>query len=139
MNAPSIFVPRDFEGIRQAAIELFEDSLVQREANRALDRAEGSSNRQRLEESFKSRLTLAAGYYSWVEYLMDLDGILAAGIQLPIEKLLDTEIHGLRMLRLARGEFSRRHPACGACGELNDRFAQQCSSCGVKFQRAKAA
>jgi hypothetical protein len=126
-----IEVARDYDGIRIAAREWYEEAhrwpRVQRKLllhGRTID------NREAYIRSELPQLTVAAGYYSWVSYLAWLDRVHEIAC---FRDLTADEAEGLRVLRDARNEFLSKHAHCPKCGGLNDKGAIGCADCGAKF------
>jgi hypothetical protein len=127
----TILVAQDVQGIRDAALDLFERSLSAPGLERALANAAQAGNLQELERIMPES-KLSPGYLSFVSYLLWLEGMMGVGAQF---KLYADEAEGLRALQMARDEFEREHPRCAACGAAQfTKFAKSCGSCGQKFR-----
>jgi hypothetical protein len=116
--------------------EIFESDFV-----RSVVHREGSGADEetlaRMERAIPPR-KLAWGYYRFGEYLLHLDALRKAGIELSFRDLAHCEAEGLLALSRARAAFEGNHPACGACGtRQQNRFGMECSNCGAKFQKKR--
>lgn len=131
-----IDVVRDTEGVRQALDELFEEDFVRARVDRESAGA-NAETKERMSWQIPKR-TISPGYYAFAEYLFSIDNQRRAGLVFAVSDLTAFEVQGLVALDRARGEFERRHPACGGCGiRQENRFSFECSGCGVKFRRKK--
>lgn len=124
-----IDVSRDYNSLRIAAREYFEEDWAFRKAQRTLLLGRVDDRAMFVQKSLPKR-TLAEGYYSWIEYLSWLSGMHEIA---QFRDLTMAEAEGLRLYRAARDEWFAKHPRCGKCGAINDKFALACTECGQKF------
>jgi hypothetical protein len=131
-----IDVVHDTEGVRMALEEIFEQDFVRSRIERESAGA-NEETRERMSFQIPPR-TLSPGYYEFGQHLLRLDAEQKAGVGFTAGDLAAFEVSGLLALAHARSAFEDRHPACNTCGtrQLN-RFAVECSSCGVKFRKRK--
>ncbi len=119
-----ILVSQDVTGLRSAMAELLERDLMQPPPE-DLVREE---DQEKIEPFLHS-----PGYYARLEYLLELEEMVAAGVKVD---LYADEVAGLAAIRRARAEFSKEHPRCEACGEPQwSRFVQRCHSCTAVFRK----
>ena len=107
-----ILVSQDVEGIRMAALEIFEESMNSADLERRLSRL-GPDDPQVLK--LLPQRDLADGYYDWALYLLWLKSKMNAGVE--FEMLYADEAEGLSALSLAMQDFEKKHPRCACCGE----------------------
>lgn len=119
-----ILVAQDVEGIRAAALEIFEQSIGTERLERQLSRLP-SDDPQR--EKLLPASKLSEGYYDWVLYLLWLRNKLAAGIE--FKEIMADEAEGLTAIALALQDFEREHPRCCHCGERGFRGMRVCPNC----------
>jgi hypothetical protein len=121
-----IVVAQDVEGLRQAALEIF----VQTMENDALERRLGSiapDDMAQIEKLLPSK-TVAPGYYEQALYLLWLEGKMNAGIQ--FKDIAADEAEGLTALQRARQQFNHDHPPCPHCGtRVKFRGQKSCMQC----------
>jgi hypothetical protein len=131
-----ILVSHDYERLRLAARELFDEQFHEQENERAreAERIAGNAPAAKARRHAKGERTLSPGYYDRVGYLLDLDAIVSGGFQLSLDQVDASEVQGLMAVREARAEWQAQHPSCGRCGRRNERFAMKCRDCGVEFQ-----
>jgi hypothetical protein len=133
-----MLVSQDRAGIHQAALELFEEARLHGRDVVEEFRARGAAAFDDVEPE-ESQRTLPDGYYSWVGYLLYLESLLELGLQFSPRELEAADAIGLLVLKTARAEWSREHPACDDCGRPQEtRFATHCPYCGAKFAREAA-
>jgi hypothetical protein len=130
MNAV-IDVSRDFEGLRLAAGEFFEEEFVASGLRRSIEQSADDPNLENAERLLRDLAvrTIAGGYFERLKYLLWLEGTLEFGEAAGLAPLLLDELEGLKVLRLARSEFLQQHPQCRHCGELNVAHSKCCRSC----------
>jgi hypothetical protein len=133
----AIDVARDYEGLHIAADELFEETLTAKDQERRLKNAENAGNREQMLQQLAPPRKLAAGYYSWLGYIFDLEETIANGIHFGPNDLLATEVQGLRVVRAARDRFHKKYPGCPRCSQPNQKLAMKCSGCGAELQAKK--
>jgi hypothetical protein len=122
-------VERDHEGIRQAALEMLEESLDAEGRERIEKVAQQSDDPERILAASRKR-TLPAGYYMWLEYIGELEKQLSAGVAISESDLPAADVAGLLALKSAREEFGRNHPPCRGCGKLLANFWDKaCNEC----------
>ena len=131
-----INVARDYEGLRRAALEYFAEGLAAERQRRMLALAGTAANRDELLRSESPARTLSDGYYTRVEYLLQLRQMIECGVQFQPEKLRVSELRGMAAVESARREFLREHPSCPKCGSLAERHDVACVNCGARFQGA---
>jgi hypothetical protein len=124
-----IQVSRDYEGLEQAAYELFRESLDRS----AEDRIRGDElNVERMIEDAAPRFTLSDGFYERARYLLGLEEMMATGITFRAEDVYLTDVKGLTALKRARERFAADHPGCRNCGQRNAKHRPKCLGCGEK-------
>jgi hypothetical protein len=123
----------DREGVMQAAGQLLDEELAERELRKIESRIRGASNAASLREKPKPERPLPDGYYSWAEYLFWLSAAMEAGATLVLQK---REVEGLAAVTSAKKEFQAHNPPCGACGALNRWGSLKCWDCGKRFDKA---
>ncbi len=124
-----ILVSQDAEGIRMAALEVFELSLQSKSIERRIQNIRPDD----LEQIVKiiPERKLSPGYYEFLMYLLWLEGQMEAGCNFALNA---DEADGLRAVQQARHEFDREHPACGNCGTPRASVrARRCESCMREF------
>jgi hypothetical protein len=128
----TIETTRDVEGLKQALRELLEEAFSLSRVEKSMEGANEAAQ-QRMLASLPPR-TLSPGYYKAAEYLLWLEQHLEVGA--PAGTMVAWEADGLCVVARARDEFEREHPACGACGALQDsRWMAKCCACGAEFRR----
>jgi hypothetical protein len=128
-----IDVSRDYEGLRIAAGELFEEEFIADGIRIDAD----DPNLDNIERLLRDQTvrTVAEGYFERLRYLLWLESTLEFGAPAGLSPLLRDEVEGMRAVRSARAEFSRRHPSCPNCGELNNASAFSCRGCGKDLRK----
>ena len=130
----AIQVERDAEGLHLALRCLFEEALL-------LHRSEGTRQRaaddpetlRRLDAEIPAR-EISPGYFKRAAYLLDLSAQLELGIPMDPASILHSDVVGLQIVKSARADYEREHPACPACGERQDnRWMKQCFRCRATF------
>jgi len=138
-----IAVPHDAEGLRQAALELLEESLESEERERIERLAEGAANAEAMRASLRAKRTLSPGYYIWLGFLLEeIEQPMSAGLSFRAADLDAEEMAGLRALHEARSDFRKAHPPCRVCGRpLHDSgFSSMCEACErAKFEAESRA
>ena len=111
-------IAEDGKGLRQAALEMMEEESAQM-----------AVTRQSLDAHTARERSLPAGYYAWLDYLVELTCHLEAGTA-SWGDLSAEELVGLEAIGEARREFDRQHPPCASCGRpvLNARD-KRCADC----------
>lgn len=130
-----IRVALDRENLQLAAKEIFEQEFHRDDDEMVRKNASMSANAEQVLKSLPARRSLADGYYMRAIYLLDLDEMLRAGVQIRSADLSREDFVGVIAVRAGRDEFRGEHPSCGACGALNERFAMACRKCGKEFKR----
>jgi hypothetical protein len=126
-----IIVAQDVEGIRLAALQLFEESLREKEMDRVISNASQADDLTALERVVQEQ-KLSPGYRDWTLYLIWLKGKIDTGVNLEISA---DEAEGLTALVSARQEFEREHPQCFKCGARQySKVSLRCRSCSVEFR-----
>jgi hypothetical protein len=125
----------DYEGLAQAADEMFEELVTGKDQERRLRNAERAANRDRMVEQLGPVRKLASGYYAWIAYLFGLEEMIDSGVQFTVHDLRATEANGLKIIASARARFHAKYPGCPRCGQPNQKFAIQCSDCGAEFKK----
>ena len=129
-----ILVQQDVEGLRLAAREMFDYTLIERDIDRQVDnllKADPETNPE-LIAKLMPRSQVAIGYQEWIVYLLWLEDKLNAGIE--FSNMTADEAEGLAMLRRVRAEWQQEHPACGHCGErVRSRTQKRCRGCMREF------
>jgi NADH pyrophosphatase NudC (nudix superfamily) len=123
-----IVVSQDVEGIRAAALEIFEHSLSMERIERQLSRLEPDDPQR---EKLLPVRKLSEGYYDWAMYLLWLRNKLAAGIA--FSEITADEAEGISAIALAIQDFDRQHPFCGHCGERGFRGMRACPNCSKEI------
>jgi len=127
-----ITVAQDVEGIRKAALELFDESLREKDIGRMIENAVHAEDLNLLERVVP-KPSVARGYREWVIYLIWLKGKIDTGVKFD---LFADEAEGLTTLMSARHEFESEHPCCFKCGARQySKVSFRCRSCGVEFKR----
>lgn len=129
-----ILVAQDAAGLRQAALELMEESLDAPERERMEQLAQNAQNAEAVRDSVKSRRTLSPGYYLWLDFIAsEIAAPLEAGITFRAVDLDCEELLGLNALREAKAEFRTLHPPCRRCGQaLPDAATDICRNCWTR-------
>lgn len=124
---------RDREGLKQALIQLMEESWAFRRVESRLDSA-SDATREKLLLDLPER-ALSPAYYLLGDYLIWLASCLeAVGASLPDATAF--EANGLAILGGARNKFESDHPPCWSCGERQEsKLDLQCWNCGAEFKR----
>ncbi|HLJ89577.1 MAG TPA: hypothetical protein VKZ53_22395 [Candidatus Angelobacter sp.] len=123
-----ITVSQDHDGVRIAALELFEEQLHRHDADRALANALISGD---IDDALLAKLSpnssLSPGYRDFVVYVLWLKSMIGAGVQFD---LTDGEAEGLRAIEAARQEFVTKHPPCRYCGYFQySTVSMRCHKC----------
>ncbi|HLJ87762.1 MAG TPA: hypothetical protein VKZ53_13130 [Candidatus Angelobacter sp.] len=123
-----ITVSQDHDGVRMAAVELFEQQLHSQDADRALANASISGE---IDDALLAKLcpnsNLSPGYRDFVVYMLWLKSMMHAGVQF---HLTDGEAEGLRAIEAARQEFVGKHPPCRYCGAFQySTVSMRCHKC----------
>lgn len=129
-------IASDYAGLGTAARELFEEefhSAADQAMRASLEQAAASA--AQIAKTMPRRRTLPNGYYARAIYLLDLDQMLRAGLQIAAREMDRDEYRGLMAVRLGVIEFEATHPRCPSCGARNDRLAFCCRECGKEFKR----
>ena len=127
-----ILVGQDLEGIRLAALQLFDESLREKEMDRVISNAAQTEDLSVLERVLPAQ-KLSPGYRDWVTYLIWLKGKIDTGITFALSA---DEAEGLTALVGARQEFEREHPCCGRCGARQySKVSMRCRSCSVDLRK----
>jgi len=126
-----IAVAEDAQGLRQAYLEMLEESLDAPERERNERFAEMAANREALLRELPNKRTLSPGYYRWIGYIQEsIEMPLECGVTILESELDADELVGLAALRSARSEFRRLHPPCAGCGRslpsADDRKCPEC-------------
>ena len=130
-----IQVEHDSATLQTALTELFEESFIYGLNEAAMEGA-NESQRLRLEEELPPR-TLAVGYYTRAQYLLELERSMEVGCGFDAHTLTRADVAGLQALRSARNHFEREHFPCGRCGARQfNKFITACRCCDAKFTRA---
>ena len=123
-------VARDRDGLHQAVLALFEESLHRHRAANA-----PASVQAVMEESLPER-ELADGYFRRASYLVELSNQLEIGITHPHSVMTQEDAVGVATVRQARAEYEAEHPSCPKCGERQDnRHTPVCHACSYQFRR----
>jgi hypothetical protein len=132
-------VAADHEGLRIAAREMFEEALAGEISDKIARRIAGAANEESARGAGRGpRRTLGGGYYSWVEYLLSLEAMIAAGIRFGAADMQMREVDGLQTIAAVRNEFRAAHPNCPSCGALlQNAFVGACWKCNQKLGRKK--
>jgi hypothetical protein len=127
-------VARDYQGIRVAVRELFEEMLFEDDDSAQMKAAEHATNADRLFAEI-GRRSLADGYYVRANYLLDLDLMFDIGIRFELSALPATDYHGIRAVRIGKSDFERMHPRCPRCS-MNQKANKpdKCWKCGEEFK-----
>jgi len=132
-----VIVTQSMDGIRQAALELMEESLGAEDVERQLDNlCAQDADEATLEKVIPVR-TMADGFYEFASYLLWVRGILDANVEMSITA---DDAEGLRALEAARQQFERDHPACPQCGTRQYSSTEmRCRKgrCGMEFQKKR--
>jgi len=127
-----INVANDGEGVKQAVLELFEESLREPDLKRSLERLKPAMDEFETVVKFAGDRRLSPGYYTRAFYLIWLRGRLEVGVTFD---LYADEADGLLALAAARGEFETNHPACCYCGARQlYKTARRCRACSKEFK-----
>jgi len=106
-----VAIARDYDGLKQAAVELLEEARMEPRNEKLRRLAEQASNTDRVLDGIKSQRTLAEGYYVRIGFLLELESVLQLGVELKLNLDL-SEMQGLRSIQQARREFGTTHPPC---------------------------
>ena len=128
-----IEVAQDVEGVREAVLQLLEESFFQQSAICALlDRTDDEDAARILAKG--PQRDLSPGYYKWAGYLLVIEEMRDCGHR--VEGLQAIELNGLIQVRRARHEFNVAHPTCSCGNRLESRWVEGCDGCGAKFRKA---
>lgn len=130
-----IQIAQDVEGLRLAAMEMFDYTLKERDINRQVKNLLQADPYASAEVLGKlvPQSEVSPGYHDWVGYLFWMEDKLATGIE--FKDITADEAEGLAMLRRARAEWQSEHPACGNCGErVRSRTQKRCRGCMQEFR-----
>ncbi|HKV94881.1 MAG TPA: hypothetical protein VJW20_20215 [Candidatus Angelobacter sp.] len=129
-----ILVQQDVEGLRLAAREMFDYTLMERDINRQVEnllKADPDTNPELIAKLIPQS-KVSPGYGYAVAYLLWMEDKLATGIE--FSGITADEAEGLAMLRRVRAEWQQEHPACGHCGErVRSRTQKHCRNCMREF------
>lgn len=112
------------EGVRIAALEIFEESLNSERLQRQISRLKPDD--QQILKLLPTR-KLADGYYDWACYLLWLRNKMGAGVK--FAEIFADEAEGLSAISLAMQDFEREHPHCPACGQRGYKGMRRCPHC----------
>jgi|SRR5882672_2991104 len=128
-------VTQDIVGIRQAALDLMEESLRAEDVQRVLDNL-GLQNAS--DSTIAKALPvrkLPAAYYDFATYLMWMRGVIDSNVNISV---MADEADGLRAIQSARYEFERNHPACPRCDARQySSTPMMCRKCGLDFKKGR--
>src|SRR5438046_2617345 len=108
----AVAIARDYDGLKQAALELLEEVFAEPENERLQRSGEQDANADQILAGIVSTRSLGEGYYMRIGYLLELEAMMEVGIALRPENVEYREMRGLIALREARMEFKRIHPPC---------------------------
>jgi hypothetical protein len=126
-----VIVPaQDVEGLRQAALEMFVQTMENEELEGRL-RSSAPDDLAQMEKLLPNK-TLAPGYYEQVLYLLWFEDKLNAGIT--FSEISADEAEGMAALQRARQQFQQEHPQCPHCGtRVKYRGQKGCMKCHREF------
>lgn len=128
----TIQVNRDMQGVRLAALEIFEEQLVAKNTERQMRNLPPGVASEEIAKYARPQ-SLSPGYGEFALYLLWMEETMEAGIEMAV---LADEADGLRAIAQARSEFRSKHPACPACGTLQlKQVVIKCRGCGKEFKR----
>lgn len=134
----AIAVARDYDGLKQAALELLEESRSEPQNEKLRRVAEGAANREQILQGIVSHRTLAEGYYMRISYLLELESMIHIGVDLGDLEM--SEMYGLASIQHARREFDSTHPLCTGCQAVRlEQGETRCPECSSAEMRARAA
>jgi len=128
-----ILVATDYVGLRQAALEIFEEIFTAEDRERTLAAAESAANRDEIIERAIPQRTLSPGYYERVIYLLDLEEMTQV-VQVGLREVDESEIRGITVVRQAREETLQKYPPCPHCGKRNSKFMPRCRACAKPLE-----
>ncbi len=121
-----MIVSSDIDGVRMAFIRLFEDSLRSADTERILGNLADTDDLSQIERALPPN-DLSPGYRQWCEYMLWLESMISANVNLSLDA---DEAESLRVLKAAREQFSNDHPQCSACGTMqSSRMSRHCRKC----------
>ena len=124
----NITVEHDSEGIRLAALELMEESFGGEGLARVEKIAELSADPEAVRAAAAPKRSFAAGYYMWVQYLVDLEMEMSFGVTMAAT-LAGADVAGMLAVRAAKREFEGKHPQCRCGRRKKNAWDQSCGQC----------
>jgi hypothetical protein len=122
----TLLVTNDTEGLRMAALELFEAELYGPDLERQIGNLPPGAGPEEIEKLARPR-RLSPGYEDFLVYVLWLESMNSAGVQMQLNA---DEAEGLRAVAAARAEFRSNHPECPACGVRQyNTSARTCRRC----------
>jgi hypothetical protein len=67
--------------------------------------AAGAKNGDQVRAQMKETRSLAAGYYSWLDHLLELEQMMHSGLSFVPGSVQQREMHGLAVLKVARARI----------------------------------
>jgi hypothetical protein len=126
------------DGIRQAALELLEESLGADDLARQIENLSAEEDLMTYAVALAKTVpvrSVAAGFYDYAAYLFWIRSMIDADVELTI---LAEEAEGLRALAIAQREFERDHPACPQCGARQSSSTPiRCRGCRMEFKKRR--
>jgi len=133
-----MIVTQNTEGIRQAALELMEESLGADDLARQIESLSAEEDLMAYAVSLAKTVpvrSVASGFYDYAAYLFWIRSMIDADVELTI---LAEEAEGLRALAAAQQEFERDHPACPQCGARQQSSTPiRCRVCRMEFKKRR--
>lgn len=133
-----MLVTQDMNGVRQAALEMMNESLRADDLARQIQGLMSDDDLAAYAVSLAKTVpvrSVASGFYDYAAYLFWMRSMIDANVEITV---LADEAEGLRAIEAARQEFERDHPACPQCGARQDSSTRiKCRSCRMEFKKRR--
>src|SRR5882724_3986395 len=131
----AIAIARDYDGLKQAALEMLEEERSSEHRQRVERQAATAANGEAMLAALGTERTLADGYYMRIGYLLELESMIHAGLHFEAKEMAMSKVRGLIAIESARAEFDRLHPRCRGCGtRLDDTLDNVCGDCRMRVK-----
>lgn len=133
-----MLVTQYMDGVRQAALELMEESLGAEDVERQLDNLSAQDADVSAIVKVLPVRTMADGFYDFASYILWIRSMIGSNVEMQLKA---DEAEGLCAIESAWNEFERDHPSCPQCGKRQySSTATRCRNgrCGMEFRKKKS-